>query len=236
MDLDKNNLKYYGQTSKKKRKLNKKTLLFLGFLFVIGAIVFTTLYSNGVITGNVASINSNNSIKISSELTSPDFNLKGEYLEIKISSNSKTTIYLGDKSFFLDETRENQIILKEFSGKIEIDGDGILLDGKVSDVNLNYLPITDKNNKKIKISSDSKIPYNLVEFKENLFLKEINYISSGTLSVGKQNPDKITLNRDSLVVSNYLGKLKISEGNLFLDGFAENIKINGDEKKISISK
>ncbi len=156
MELGKNNLRYYGHSHKGKKRINKKILIFSGFIFVIGAIIFTTLYSNGSITGKVissinpSSINPNNSIIMSSELTVPDLNMKGEYPEIKILSRAKTTIYLGDKSFQLDGLRENKIILKEFSGKIELSKNGILLDGKVFEVNLNNLPIKERNGKGIR--------------------------------------------------------------------------------------
>ncbi len=236
MQSGKNNFKYYEHAYKKKKKLDKKILIFLGFLFVMGIIIFTTLYSNGSITGNViSSINSNNSIGFSSMSTIPDLDLDGEYSEIKILSKAKTTVYIGKKSFLLDELKENRIILKEFSGKIELDEGGVLFDGKVSDINLNNLPIQETKNRKIKIYIDSKIPYNLIEFKEDLFLKEIDYVSSGILFIGDDNPDKITLNDDSLFISNYFGKLRINEDTLFLDGYAENVKISGETKNIVVS-
>ncbi len=236
MESHKNNFKYYGHSHGRGKKPNKKILIFLGFLFVMGIIIFTILYSNGSITGKVvSSINANNSIEFSSSLTIPDLTFKGEYPEIKILSKAKTTIYIGRKSFLLDELKENRIILKDFSGKIELDEDGILFDGKVSDVNLNNLPIQEKNGRRIKIYVDSKIPYNLIEFKEDLFLKEIDYVSSGVLFIGDENKDKITLDEDSLFISNYLGELRINEDTLFLEGFAEDIKISGDMRKISIS-
>jgi len=241
MELGKNNFRYYGHSHKEKKILNRKTLIFSGFIFVIGAIIFTTLYSNGSITGNVifpinpSSINPNNSIIMSSELTVPDLNMKGDYSEIKILSKAKTTIYLGDKSFQLGGLKENKIILKEFSGKIELDENGILLNGKAFEINLNDLPIKERSDKEIRISSDSKIPYNLIEFKEDLFLKEIDYVSSGILFIGEKNQDKMILNKDSLLISNYFGKLKINRNILFLEGYAENIKILGDMKEISIS-
>ena len=242
MNSDKNNFEYYGHSYKKKKTFNKKTIVFFGFLIVISIIIFTTLYSNNSLIGNVilgnaiSSTNQNNSIIISSELTIPNLSFKGEYSEIKILSDSETTIYLGEKSFILDELKENKIILKEFSGTIKIEKDGILLDGKASEVNLNNLPIKERNNKKIKINGDSKIPYNLIEFKESLFLKEIDYVSSGILFIGEKNPDKIILDEDSLIISNYFGKLKIYDDTLFLKGSAKDIKIMGDMKTISISK
>ena len=245
MGLDKNNLKYYGHPYKTKKKINKKILIFSAFLLVMSIIVFTTLDSNGPITENVitgkaisnveVSIGSDNLIVIESELTIPPLSFKGDYPEIKILSSSETTIYLGDQSLVLDASKENQIILKEFSGKVQLREGGILLDGKVLDVNLNGLPIKKRDDKKIEISSDSEIPYNSIEFKEDLFLKEINYLSSGILFIGEYNPDKIILKEDSLIISDYLGKLRIDREVLFLKGFAENIEISGDEKKMVIS-
>ena len=245
MGLDKHNLKYYGHPYKTKKEINKKMLIFSAFLLVMSIIVFTTLYSNGPITGNVItgkaisetdiSDDSNKLIIIESELTIPSISFKGDYSEIKILSSSETTIYLGDQSLVLDDSKENQIILKEFSGKVQLGEDGILLDGKVLDVNLNGLPIKKRDDKKIEISSDSEIPYNSIEFKEDLFLKEINYLSSGVLFIGEYNPDKIILKEDSLIISNYLGKLKINEGVLFLKGLSENIEISGDGKTMIIS-
>ena len=245
MESGKNNFKYYEHPHGKMKKSNKKILIFFGFLFVVGLIIFTILYSNGSITGNVissvtgntvSSINSDNSIVFSSVSTIPDLDFNGEYPEIKILSKAKTTIYIGQKSFLLDDLKENRIILKEFSGKIELDEEGILFNGKVSDVSLNNLPIQETNNRKIKIYVGSKIPYNLIEFKEDLFLKEIDYVTSGVLFLGEDNQDKITLDEDSFFVSNYFGELRINEDTLFLDGYAENMKISGDLKKISISK
>ena len=235
MEFDKNNFKHHGY-HKKMKKLHKKTLMFVGFLFVLGIIIFTILYSNGFITGKaISSMDTNNSIVFSSVLTIPDLNFNGEYSEIEILFKAKTTIYIGKKSFLLDGLKENRIILKGFSGKIELDEDGILFNGKVSDVNLNNLPIQETNNKKIKIYVDSKIPYNLVEFKEDLFLKGIDYVSSGTLFVGDKNKDKIILDEDFLFISNYFGELRINDDTLFLEGFAEDIKISGDTKRMSIS-
>jgi hypothetical protein len=235
MESHKNNFEYYG-SHKKRKKPSKKVLVFLGFMFVIGIIVSSILYSNASITGRVvSSFNSNNSIAFSSELTIPDLNFKGEYPEIKILSRAETTIYIGKKSFSLDGSKENRIVLKDFSGRIEFDEDGILFNGQVSDINLNNLPIQEKDNKKIKVYVHSKIPYNSVEFREDLFLKEINYISSGTLFLCDKNRDKITLNREPFFISNYFGELKIYRNTLFLDGFAKDLEISGDGKRISIS-
>ena len=240
MGLDKNNLKYYGHPYKTKKKINKKILIFLAFLLVMSIIVFTTLDNNGPITGMAisktdVSADSDKLIVIESELTIPSLSFKGDYPEIKILSSSETIIYLGDQSLVLGASKENQIILKEFSGRVQLGEDGILLDGKVLDVNLNGLPIKKRDDKKIEISSDSEIPYNSIEFKEDLFLKEINYLSSGVLFIGEYNPDKIILKEDSLLISNYLGKLKINRGVLFLEGLSENIEISGDGKTMIIS-
>lgn len=236
MQLDKNNVKYYGESHKVKHKFHKKTLIFLAFLFVMSMIIITTLYNNGSITGNIVSpVNPNNSLIISSELTCPHLSFNVEGSEIKILSDSETTIYLGDKSLLLNSSRENRIILRDFSGKVQLSEEGVLLDGKVSDISLNYLPIKEKNDKKIKIYSDSPIPYNLLEFKGSLFLKEINYISSGILFIGERKQDKITLNEDSLIISDYFGTLKIKKDTLFLEGSITKIRIDGDMKTITIS-
>jgi len=237
MQLGKNKFDYYGNLHEKKKRRNRKILIFLGFSFILGIIIFSILYNNGSITGNIIfSGNPNNSIIISSELNPPNLSLKGNYSEIKIFFDSTTKVYLGEKSFLLEGPKENQIILENFFGKINLDEDGILLDGKVFRVDINGIPIQEKNYQKIKIYINSNSSYASIEFKEDLFLKEINYVSSGILFIGKENQDKIVLNEDILIISNYFGKLKIDDDILFLDGFAGNIKIGGDNKKISISK
>ena len=236
MELGKNNYKYY-QQPREKKKISKELLIFSGFLLVIIVIIFTTFYDGMPITGKaISSVNLNNSVQFSSELTRPDLNLKGEYSEINISFSSKTTIYLGEKSFAFDDSKENSMILSDFSGKIKIEGGGVILDGRVSGANLNGLPIKEKNDKRIKVSSDSKISYSSIDFKENLFLTKLDYIASGVLYVGEENQDSINLDKDPLAISDYLGKLKIIGETLFLEGFAENIDIEGNIKKISISK
>ena len=102
MELGKNKLQYYGQAHKEKKIFNKKILIFSGFVLVIGAIIFTTLYSNGVITGNVISFsNPNSSIIMSLELTPYNLNLKGEYSEIEIFSESLFLINLSNVKFLL---------------------------------------------------------------------------------------------------------------------------------------
>ena len=226
----------HGNKSFNRKFLNKKFLIFTSFLFVIGIILVSVFPGNLSLTGkSISSINSNNSISISAELTIPELELKGDYEKVTFFGRSSSSIYIGNKKFALERTL-NEIILNGFSGKININESKILLvDGKASEVILNGIPISNKNNNKIKIYTNSEIFYDLIEFEGNTYVKEMDYIASGRISFGEKIGDKIHLDEKELFISHFFGQLKIKSNRMFLNGLVDKIEIKDETSKVVIS-
>ena len=234
MELESYNYKHHGHQGK--RHVSKKFLLVLAFLFVIGIIFFTSIYDGFSITGKtVSSISTNNSVALSLESTIPEMKLDGEYERIRIVGNSDKPFYAGSQKILLNKPALNELILENYSGKISFDAGNIfLIDGKVSNIILNGIPISGKNNRDMNLHMDSEIFYNSLEF-NNFYLKDFNYISSGAISFGNSGTDRIRLNNEKLSILHFFGSLRIANNKMFLDGLAEKVEIKSDDRKVSIS-
>lgn len=222
--------------NKKRRFFNKKFMLFIGFLFVVFIILFTTFYRGGFsITGNmIKSIDIENSLAISSSLSVPDLSLDGDYGRIKIIGTGGSDIRFGSQDVSLSDSERNDIVIENFSGEISFNEEGIyLLDGRALRIIVNRVPISSPKNRKVRVSIGSEILYSSIEFRDDVYIKELSYITSGNLLIDNHNT--ISLNGDSLLVNNYLGKLAVSDKKMNINGLFESLDVLSDNKMISIS-
>lgn len=216
------------------RKSSKvKWFIFLCFLGILTVILLPLFYEDLKLTGNsIDKLDKEKTIKISSSLTFPEIILDGSYEEIILSIKQGSFVNFDGKKILLDETN-NIIILEGFEGFIELNENEIKrLDGRVSDVKINnmFIDSEDKSRSKFSISKDSE--YNLFKIDKDVYLKDIHFLSSGSVSF---NGDSLKINSEKIRFLNYLGSLRAEKGRLYLEGITEEISIEGDLRKIKIN-
>jgi len=228
--------KYKGEALDKhnrKKRLNRKIFAFFLFSLVIAIIFFSTFNGGIDLTGKViGNISSNNSMEIKTSLNIPEVELDNSYEKIAFSLNGNSFIYLDNKKISLDEA-ENKIILSGFRGKIELNENVIKsLEGKISEIKLNNLPINLQEGGKIKFSLSPASGYTSFEIDEGVYLKNLVFITSGNISL---NEDFLKLNSEKINLENYFGGIKIIEKQLVFEGFVEKLTIEGNSRKIILS-
>ena len=233
MDFDKYNQRYY-QTSYKKKMFGKKTFLFFAFSFVLVIVLFSAFYDGRGMTGNViGNINHNNSIEIKTSFSVPEVKLDDEYEEVVLHLNKGAILKIDNKKINLEEN-ENKIILKDFKGELEINEQYLSkLTGKVSEITINNLPLTLQKKGKIKVSLSDNSEYSFFGIEDGVYIKSVFFTTSGSLFFGD---DSLILNSEKIELRNYLGKLTIKDEKLILEGFVENLNIEGSSRKLSLSK
>lgn len=232
MDSEKYNWSNRNYSYKRKRS-TAKTFLFLFFILVVAVILLSAFYDGFSITGkSIDSPNQNNSISIKTSLSIPDIVLKDEYSEIAFNLPKGSFVNLDNKKISLEQI-ENRIVILNFKGIMEINENTITkLEGKISEIKINGIPINMEDGKKIKFSIDPEIRYNFFEIKEGVYLRDVSFLTSGDVFIGR---DSITLNSEKINFKNYLGSLKIINRKLVLDGFSESVKIEGESRKIILT-
>jgi hypothetical protein len=225
-NFDKNN--YY-----KKHRFGKKTFFFLSFLLVVGIVLFSTFYSGSITGKTISSLNQTNLLNIQTSFSFPEINLKGEYTEVIFSVDKNTIISLDNKQVSLTEPN-NQIILKNFKGNVDLNENYIeKLDGRASEIIINNVPINLKSGKKIYFVLSPNSNYDSLEIKEEVYLKDFSFETTGSINFGS---DYLNLNSENVQFKNYIGSFKIQDKKLILQGFVESLKIEGDLRKISLSR
>jgi hypothetical protein len=218
----------------KRKKRNKALFVFLLFSVVVGIIFFSSFYNGGIITGNsVKKILTNDSMQISTSLSVPEVFLKDSFEEVFISAGQEGLVYIDDKKISLKEI-QNNLSLKDFSGSIKLNGEHInLLEGKISEIKINNVSINLQGEGRIKLVFNENTPYEIFEIKEGVFLEKVFFVSSGEINFEE---DSINLKSEKVSFENYFGGLKVKDKKLILNGFAEKITIDGDSRKIVLSK
>lgn len=217
----------------KKRIFGVKTLIVLTFLVVLGVIIFTSLYGGINLTGHFTkAIDEESLIGIKASLSDPSINLKGEYEEIIFLIEKDSYLELDNQKIYFEES-ESKLVLRNFNGEIKIENERIMkLEGRTSEIVINNVPISSQGRKsKVNLLSESK--FKLFEIKENVYFRSHSFETSGSVSF---NEDLINLKSEKLYLENYLGGIKISEGNLVLEGGAQLIRIEGENRKLVLSK
>ena len=225
---------YKKKYPKKEKSFRIKLFAFICFLIILGLIFMNPFYNSKGITGNVInSLNENKSIDFRTSFLISELELSGRYEEIIISIKRDSLINLKDQEIELNKF-ENEIILKDFEGIIEIKEDTIKkLDGKASEIKINNIPLISKKIKKLEFSIIENSTYNFLEIKEKIFLKDFSFNASGRIDFKE---DSLNLNSEKITFANYFGNLKIENKKLILHGLTENIKIQGKSRKIIFSK
>jgi len=215
-------------------RFGQKKLLFFLFLIVVVAIGFFTIYGDFGLTGNaVKSGNfSNDSINIKGEFTSaPNLNFNSEFDEILIVGGGEES-FIDVGNLELNLFGSSQIILKGFDGRLQFNGEKISeLKGSAKEVLINGEVLSTKEGStKINLAKD--FSYSILEIKDDLFLKKLDYFTSGVLTL---NGNKVfKLENEEIGINGFYGKIYLEEGDFDVKGVVDKLEIKGDSK-VSIS-
>jgi hypothetical protein len=224
----------YQNNYKREHLFGGKSFIFFSFLIVLAIIFVTAFYKGDGITGNIiGSMDQNNSVEFKSSLSVPEVSLDDEYEEIVLLLDKGSFVNLDNKKIALDNL-ENRIVIKNFKGDIKINGASINeFKGKALEVTINGLPIRSQDEKKLKFSISSGTAHKLFEINKGVRLREVSFTTSGNVIFGK---DSLILNNEKITLKNYFGSLVIENKKLIFVGFAESLKIEGDSRKLVLSK
>ncbi len=225
--------KHSYQKKAQKRGARMKFFVFLIFIFIIGAIIFTIYPQKFGFTGMsiFPEKTNNNSFSLNTSISIPELTLKNSFPELRIILATDSSINIGGKTFSLKET-ERELILKNFDGTIMFDENKLyILKGKTSEIILSGIPITQEKNK-INIDLNQQVEYKKIFLSEKINIKSLEYIAFGEIKV---NEDILKLNSELISFNNFYGTLKSENQKLSLDGYIDSIEINGETRKIKIS-
>lgn len=222
---------YYSEDLKKKKLTGPR--IFLTFLFIIIMLLLIgyPFRDKISITGNLINFGRPiGGLVVSMELDIPQIDAKGDYEQISILALKGGKLIVDGEEFVLDK-EINEIYLEDFSGKISLDKDFIYtFDGKTHLIKLNDLKINNKV-KNTKISVSSRIPYSSVSIDSDVYLKSLEYNSTGNINL---DGDTITLKNNGLAMESILAKLRIKDKRLFILGDIQSLSVDKGEKKIKM--
>jgi hypothetical protein len=210
-----------------------KIIVITSFLLVLAFIIYTSVFGSFSFIGRTVmgdSADLNNSIEISATLEQlPSLSLDGEFKSVKIQG-AGSFLYAGNK-FPLSDLSNNYIILSDFDGNINFDSDKISkLNGKASEVSVNGASMFPESGETIKVYFDEPFNYNLLEISDGVFIKEMNYKTSGEIKTGG---NELSLNEDNILIKNFQGSLTAGD-KLEIKGLIESLDITGSQR-ISVS-
>ena len=216
------------------KKHRTKIIVFGIFLIVLFILVYTSFYELPI-TGNIikSNPNSNNSITLSADLTTPVLSLNGEFEKVNIFGSSESFLYAGDKKFPLSNSEENSIILTDYDGEISFDENVVSnLKGTTMKISVNGVPMISKSDGKMKIYFDSDFNYNTLEIKKGASIKKLDYETSGIVNLDEKTI--INLEEDNLVIERFYGDIKIENNRCNFKGYLTALNVEGNQQ-ISVS-
>ena len=215
------------KTPKKDFKVTAITI----FLIIMGLLILTSFYGF-TFTGNVIknfSLKGNSTIDIKADLTVPNIELKGKFGEVKIRGGSRSNLYVGDQKFYLGDSENNFITLKEYRGEIFLDSNKILFfKGKASEVSVNGIPITSETGETLSIKLDEDFKYSLLEVRNGVSIEELNYITSGTIRVNN-NKNVFQVENEEINMEDFEGDFVIENNKFRIDGRISELEIKGNQ-------
>lgn len=213
-----------------------KRLIFLSglFLFVLAVIIYSSFFADLSIIGHsISEGETQENIPILAELNSvPLITFNIELSSISLSNLEGEFFYVGDQRFSMNNT--NKIFIANYKGKTTFNDSLITkLDGKASHVFVNNIPIFPSSGDDIKVYIEEPITYSSLEILEGYSKKKIQYTTSGKVLFGAQK-SLVNLDKDYISIEEFIGKLKVINKRLFLEGNSQKLDISGSQE-ISIS-
>lgn len=201
------------------------------FILILGFLILTSFYGFKFTGSTIKEFGSskNSTIGIKADLTIPELSLDGKFREIKIKGGSKSNLNVGDQKFYLGDSQNNFITLKNFDGKILLDAGKILLfKGKSTEVSVNGIPITSNLEDNLKVNLDEDFRYSLLEIREGVEIEELVYTTSGTIRV---NNDKniLRIENEEIEMRYFDGDIVIENNKFRIEGMVSKLEVKGDQ-------
>lgn len=226
-----------------KFKNHKKIILFSIFLGILSLLIVTSFFGDFSLTGRIINNNNNNDpdenitlggIKIEADLTIPVLELNGFYKKIELKGGSDSFIYIGNEKFKLGGSKNNLIIINDFDGKLSFNKNNVFkLGGKATKVTINGIPVEPASKSTLKVSLDEDFSYNLLKIEETVFIKELDYITSGLIKINN-GKNIFNIGEEKIILSDFQGDLRIENRKFKINGYIEKLEILGDSG-ISVS-
>lgn len=212
---------------KKTRKGRKKHTMIIGvsFLAILLLLFFTAFSGKLNLLGNVIGTSKNitSGTEIKTDLTIPEMSLDQEITRLEISSlgNPKAKLFVDDNVF----EKSYKIVLENFEGDIDFDKLQIKeLDGKAKKVIVNDVPFDSISGKNRDIEIEGAYDYDYLSI-EDLYIKRLEYNSSGTVQIGKGN--SISVNNERVEIEQFFGDLIIQNNRFKIEGILESLNVPG---------
>jgi hypothetical protein len=216
-------------------KHKTKMIIIVIFLLLVFLVVYTSVFGGFSFIGKTIlreSDSLNNTIEISASLDKTSLSLSGEFSKIDIRGSSASFLSIGEGKFPL-EASENFIIIENFEGDIFFNQEEISkLKGKASQISINGVPVLPDSKETIKINLDETIFYNFLKINDGIFIKELDYKTSGEIELIEKG-SFFHLDEDNILIKNFQGSLTV-ENQLNFKGNIESLDIKG-KQRISIS-
>lgn len=207
-----------------------RIMLVILFLAIIGLFSYTAFYNSNIPTkGIIGTSDDNEGIFINSELNVPDFNLKQEIGRVEIHSiSSRGELIVGDESFSLRDMSQNYIVLEDFKGNLFFNNNKVLvLKGKAKNTLLNGFNISSDTGRRKEVELTRELSYSSLNLK-NIFLSNLNYLSSGKITFGMERSVLNILNQ-VINLNNFNGDIKIYNNEMNMEGVINSIEVSGKE-------
>jgi len=195
------------------KKSRKWMLMLIGVFLFIFIFVFYTSFINpdfGKITGNVISQPGVlNGISVQVNLDSPE-NFKVDTRMDKVDMKVKGSFEVDDKRYELETA---SIVMDNFNGEVSFDDDNLVVEGKVTKIFIEGIPITGK----IKVKFDNEYSYLKLG---NFYTSSFSYDASGIVRL---DDEKVVVNLDDELfkVKKFTGDLEKRGKSFRLTGIAE---------------
>jgi len=222
----------YGEGSHKRRKRFFFFLIVMVFFGIVAGLIYYAYGGSIPFTGNfVNSQTPKNPVSLLADLSAPsqviDLDSGIGSIEVVVTRGIPGNfLHVGKQKVNLGDSKDSEIIINGFSGKISFDGRSILyLNGKASEVIVNGVKTTPQAGESMKVSIDEDFAYSYLKMQQ-VFIDELSYVTSGEIKVNEGKAG-IELDKEEFAVGGFLGNLEMQKGKLNLDGMSERVSVTG---------
>lgn len=221
------------EANKAPRRSKRMVFLAIFFVIVLAVIVYSSFFADISITGDLINENKTVGIPINADFNSvPNLSIKGEFSRVSIRGLTGTFLYIGDQKFPMNGS--DRIFLTDYEGKISLSSNNLEeLDGKVSHISIDGLPILPSSDKELKIYIKDSLEYSSLDISQGVFMRKLNYITSGKIVFGEKK-SVVNLNEDNVIIDDFFGGIEVKNKGLSLDGTFEKLETKGNHE-ISVS-
>ena len=222
----------YGEGRHKRRKRFLFVLIAIVFLGIVVGLIYYAYAGSIPLTGNfVGSQTPKNPVSLLADLNAPNQVIALDSgigsIELVVSRGIPGNfLHVGKQKVNLGDSKDSEIIINGFSGKISFDGRSILyLNGKASEVIVNGVKTTPQAGESMKVSIDEDFAYSYLKMQQ-VFIDRLSYVASGEIKINEGKAG-IELDKEEFTLTGFLGNLEMKKGKLGLDGMSERVSVTG---------